>query len=181
MRHNQTALQASYYTLLCAQLHTSRILESNMIAARSKRTFTLPENYIEWGRYMRQNTHDIIAMSNKVGYPKIFQTKTCNPQWPEISNAFFLGQSVTDCPSLSARFFWIKLGALMAFVIYEKRIWRHVRGTWEVSRFESKTFHKCIATFSWLNSPKQNFFSHQLLTPLYQRRCLLPQISPFVG
>lgn len=69
---------------------------------------------------MRKNMDDTIAISNKVGYPDIFLTTTCNPQWPEIKNTLLPGQSVVDCAGLAARVFYIKLRPSMAFVKDEK-------------------------------------------------------------
>lgn len=69
---------------------------------------------------MRQNVHDIIALSNKVEYPDISLAMTCNPLWLGINNVLLPDQNVVDHPDLAACVFCIELCALMAFFIDQK-------------------------------------------------------------
>lgn len=79
---------------------------------------------------MRQNVHDIISISNTIGYQDNFLTIKCNPQWPKVKNALLDDQEVVDRPDLAARVFCTKLRDLIPFVIYEKvfgEVTAHVR------------------------------------------------------
>ncbi|CDF77533.1 unnamed protein product [Chondrus crispus] len=69
---------------------------------------------------MRQQMHDIIAISNQIGHPDIFLTMTCNPSWPEITRALLPNQTPQDRPDLCARLFRLKMKDLMSLVINEE-------------------------------------------------------------
>ena len=58
--------------------------------------------------------HDAMAIVAKFGRPDLFITFTCNPNWAEIKNNLFPGQTVSDRPDLVARIFKLKLKALLA-------------------------------------------------------------------
>lgn len=45
---------------------------------------------------MIQQMYDTIAVSNKVGHPETFMTKTCNPIWREITDALLPERSAQD-------------------------------------------------------------------------------------
>ncbi len=53
---------------------------------------------------MSHKMHDIIATSNRMGYPDVFLTMACNPNWPEIHRMGHI---------FCARVFSLKLKALM--------------------------------------------------------------------
>lgn len=61
---------------------------------------------------------------------------TCTPQWPEIKNVFLLKQIFDDSSDLAARVCYIKLQALMAFVIDEK-VFEHVKTYVRVIGFQT--------------------------------------------
>lgn len=65
---------------------------------------------------MCQNMHDITFILNKIGYPDIFLTMTCNTQWPEIKKVLLPVRSVVDRSKLSVPVFRIKPCTPMAFV-----------------------------------------------------------------
>ena len=60
---------------------------------------------------MVENFHDAVAISRFHGPPDIFGTFTCNPKWPEITNALLEepGQKATDRADLTVRVFHMKL------------------------------------------------------------------------
>ncbi|XP_029651252.1 uncharacterized protein LOC115224483 [Octopus sinensis] len=64
-------------------------------------------------RNMREQYQDALAIVRKFGPPDIFLTMTCNPNWPEIQNNLFPGQTVSSRPDLVARVFSIKLQELV--------------------------------------------------------------------
>lgn len=91
-----------------------------MDAVRAKEMFILPSAYVECFCYMCKNMHDIITITNKVGFLDIALAMTCNPQWFKTENALLPGPNVTDRLDLASRVSRIKLRALVAFLIEEK-------------------------------------------------------------
>lgn len=59
-------------------------------------------------RYM-----DAMAIVRTFGKPTLFITVTCNPRWPDITNALLPGQRPEDRPDLVARVFRLKLRRIM--------------------------------------------------------------------
>ncbi|CAN0602662.1 unnamed protein product, partial [Ectocarpus sp. 12 AP-2014] len=53
-----------------------------------------------------------ITLVSKYGKPDYFITFTCNPNWLEIKESLYLGQTASDRPDLVARVFNLKLKAL---------------------------------------------------------------------
>ncbi|CDF39089.1 ATP dependant DNA helicase [Chondrus crispus] len=130
LRHNQTKLRAADYTSLRDSLGDSGRAEDEADAVRAGRLFILPSTYIGGDRYMRQQMHDIIAISNQIGHPDIFLTMTCNSSWPEITRALLPNQTPQDRPDLCARVFRLKMKDLMSLVINEEvfgTVFAHVR------------------------------------------------------
>jgi hypothetical protein len=62
---------------------------------------------------MAQLFHDAIAIVRVYSQPDLFITMTCNPLWPEISDALLSAQTAQDRPDLVARVFKLKLTALL--------------------------------------------------------------------
>lgn len=57
---------------------------------------------------MYQRHQDAMALVQKYGKPDLFITMTCNPGWPEITNALKPGQTPSDHPDLTTRVFRAK-------------------------------------------------------------------------
>jgi hypothetical protein len=85
------------------------LTDSNQIG---KRVF-LPSSHTGSRRYMIQNYHDGIAISRVYGPPDLFITFTCNPKWPEISEALLQYQYANDRPDIIIRVFHMKLQQLL--------------------------------------------------------------------
>lgn len=66
-------------------------------------------------RYMIQNYHDAIAICRVDGPLDFFTTFTCNPKWPEISEAISLecGQRPMDRAKIVVRVYNMKLEELL--------------------------------------------------------------------
>ena len=63
---------------------------------------------------MIQNYQDAMAICNWVGYPDLFLTFTCNPNWLEITRFIKShGLRAEDCPQLLSRVFNVKVEHLM--------------------------------------------------------------------
>nr|CDJ88114.1 Protein F59H6.5 [Haemonchus contortus] len=63
-------------------------------------------------RAMQQSYQDAMAIVARYGKPTYFLTMTCNPQWKELRENLFQGQSASDRPDLVARVFNAKLQEL---------------------------------------------------------------------
>ncbi|XP_020180784.1 uncharacterized protein [Aegilops tauschii subsp. strangulata] len=72
-------------------------------------------------RDMKRRHMDAMAIVHTYGKPDIFLTMTCNPNWEEITNELFPGQTVQDRPDLVARVFHGKLEA-MKEMLFKKNI-----------------------------------------------------------
>jgi len=80
-----------------------------------KRT-VLPASHTGGRRYMIQNYHDGIAICRVYSPPDFFTTFTCNPKWPEITEALSSepGQKPTDRADIVVRVYNMKLEELLA-------------------------------------------------------------------
>ena len=61
---------------------------------------------------MRRRYMDATALVRRYGKPDIFLIMTCNPNWNEIRNELYPGQSAQDRPDLVTRVFRAKLEAM---------------------------------------------------------------------
>ncbi|KAH7679123.1 DNA helicase protein [Dioscorea alata] len=75
----------------------------------------LPASFIPGPRYMFEKYQDAMAICRYYGYPNLFITFTCNPRWPEISDALRIvkGQRPEERPNIVSRVFHIKLRHLI--------------------------------------------------------------------
>ena len=60
-----------------------------------------------------------MAIVREYGKPSYFITFTCNPNWPEITNSLFPGQSSYERSDIVARVFHMKWDALLHAVLKE--------------------------------------------------------------
>ncbi|XP_073129973.1 uncharacterized protein [Henckelia pumila] len=79
----------------------------------------LPSSFIGGPRDMRRRYLDAMALVRNFGKPDLFITMTCNPEWPEIKNHLFPGQTSHDRPDLVSRVFRAKLVDLKNQIIKE--------------------------------------------------------------
>jgi hypothetical protein len=61
---------------------------------------------------MRRRYMDAMALVRKFGKPDNFLTMTCNPNWNEIKDELYPGQTPQDRPDLVTRVFRAKLEEL---------------------------------------------------------------------
>ena len=62
---------------------------------------------------------DGMARVRALGNPDLFITITCNPNWPEITNALLPGQTPIDRPDIVARVFRQKLAAIKHLILHK--------------------------------------------------------------
>ncbi|XP_057310488.1 uncharacterized protein LOC130648452 [Hydractinia symbiolongicarpus] len=110
IRRNQAQLRAESYQGLVDHLS----IRADERQLNPGRIIILPSSFQGSPRAMRQNYMDAMAIVAKYGKPDLFLTFTCNPNWPEVKDNLFPGQSPCDRPDLIARVFNLKLRELLA-------------------------------------------------------------------
>ncbi|XP_065315372.1 uncharacterized protein LOC135924248 [Gordionus sp. m RMFG-2023] len=116
IRQNQPKLRVDEYSGLMDYLETK---SNNIIPGKA---VILPSSFQGSQRNMRERYHDAtMAIVLKFGKPDLFITFTCNPNWREIKENLFPGQSPTDRSDLIARVFKLKLNELL-FDINKKNL-----------------------------------------------------------
>jgi hypothetical protein len=105
IRNNQSTLRVSKYQKLHSQSGTQE---------KSGKRVVLPSSFVGSKRYMDQLYFDGMAISASVGFPDLFITFTCNPNWPEIKR-LLAKQNLKphDRPDIISRVFKIKFNELL--------------------------------------------------------------------
>lgn len=116
IQQNQKRLWAMDYTSIRDMLRDSAHMEDEADLLRRVRFFKVPSSHVGGGRYIRQQKHDIIAISDSLGHPDTFLTIKCNPRRPEIICKLKEGQFPQDHPDLAAGEFRMKHKVLMEYV-----------------------------------------------------------------
>ncbi|XP_058783401.1 uncharacterized protein LOC131658083 [Vicia villosa] len=110
LRDNQSKLRVGKYNNLTAQTDGDT---RNEHQKRGKRV-VLPSTFVGSKRYMDQLYFDGMAISSRLGFPDLFVTFTCNPNWPEIKRALSgTGLQPHDRPDIISKVFKIKFDTLM--------------------------------------------------------------------
>ncbi|XP_058727499.1 uncharacterized protein LOC131598990 [Vicia villosa] len=110
LRDNQSKLRVGKYNNLAAQTDCDT---RNEHQKRGKRV-VLPSTFVGSKRYMDQLYFDGMAISSQLGFPDLFVTFTCNPNWPEIKRALpGTGLQPHDRPDIISKVFKIKFDTLM--------------------------------------------------------------------
>ena len=109
IRNNQKNLRIDMYSGF-----SDALVHGETNAASIGRRIYLPSSFTGGARYMMENYHDAMAICRWSGYPDIFLTFTCNPNWPEIRRFIDpLGLKPSDRVDLICRVFKIKLWYMM--------------------------------------------------------------------
>lgn len=103
LRLNQATLRADTYVHLTDAIAADR--DPNQIGTR----VILPSTFIGSPRHMHEYAQDALALVGRHGGPDLFITVTCNPNWTEIKENLFTGQTVIDRHDIVARVFRQKL------------------------------------------------------------------------
>ncbi|CAJ2678040.1 uncharacterized protein LOC123904970 [Trifolium pratense] len=105
IRNNQSTLRVSKYQ----KLHAAEGTDS-----KTGKRVVLPSTFVGSKRYMDQLYFDGMAISAAVGFPDLFITFTCNPNWPEIIRLLDSKHlKPHDRPDIIARVFKIKFNELL--------------------------------------------------------------------
>lgn len=124
IRLNQTKLRSEEY------IHLRDAINSDGNAENVGRMTILPATYIGSPRHMHEYAQDAMSYVRHYGTADLFITFTCNPQWIEIKQALFPGQSPIDRHDITARVFRQKLKSLMNLIVKhcvfgETRCWMY--------------------------------------------------------
>lgn len=123
IRNQQTHLRCeSYFNLSKASN------EGTTDASSTGKPVILPSSFTGGARYMMQNYLDAMTLCKWFGYPDIFLTITCNPQWPEIRR--YLDKSkfyAQDRSETLCRLFKMKLDQIVKDIKKKKILWTYTR------------------------------------------------------
>ncbi|KAK6023902.1 hypothetical protein OSTOST_10298 [Ostertagia ostertagi] len=102
----------------------------------------LPSSYFGGPRSMQQSYQDAMAIVARYGKPTYFLTMTCNPQWKEIQENLFSGQSASDRPDVVARVFNAKVQELCVD-LFKKHVLGEVQAYVYVIEFQKRGLPHC--------------------------------------
>ncbi|XP_058776623.1 uncharacterized protein LOC131650945 [Vicia villosa] len=109
LRKNQPKLRVSKYNSLNEEGDQNQT-QGNSIGKR----VVLLSSFVGGRRFMDQLYYDGMAICSKVGFPDLFITFTCNPNWPEIQRVLRpLHLKPQDRPDIISRVFKIKFDQLL--------------------------------------------------------------------
>ncbi|KAL5124303.1 Replication protein A DNA-binding subunit B [Glycine soja] len=104
IRNNQKKLRVDKYSSLQTSLDTGTAK-----GLTKGKIVILPSMFVGSPRYMDQLCFDGMAICSHVGFPDLFITLTCNPNWPEIRRLLSpLNLKPTDRPDIVSRIFRLK-------------------------------------------------------------------------
>ncbi|XP_078434171.1 uncharacterized protein LOC144705400 [Wolffia australiana] len=111
IRCNQRTLRASLYRGLMDQVATDDV------DVPTGRMIILPPSFTGGPRYMQGLYQDAMAIVRKMEKPDLFIMMTCNPKWPDITEALLSRQKSQDRFDLCCRVFRLKLKELLHLII----------------------------------------------------------------
>ena len=113
-RRNQKKIRADLYGGI------EDALISEDIDPRAVGRLILPSTYTGGPRFMAKLYQNSMAIVRYFGKPSLFITFTSNPNWKEIQDELFPGQSATDRPDLVSRVFDLKVKELLKDIKQKK-------------------------------------------------------------
>jgi hypothetical protein len=127
LRLNKKKLRADLY-----QGRQDTIAASDNNAVAIEQRIILPSSFTVGPRHMVQNYQDAMVICRWAGYPDVFVTFTCNPQWLKIKRALLFGQQPQDQSDLGTRVFKIKLKELINDIHKKHILGRTIAGIYVV-------------------------------------------------
>ncbi|XP_058752737.1 uncharacterized protein LOC131625919 [Vicia villosa] len=112
LRNNQSKLRVSKYNNLNQDGD-----ESQTEGSPTRKRVILPSSYVVSRRFMHQLYYDGMDICSKVGFPDLFITFTCNPNWPKIQRALTpINLKAHDRPDIIVKVFKMKFDSLLSDV-----------------------------------------------------------------
>ena len=127
IRSNQNHLRADVYNGL-----TDVILQQDGDMSATGRRVILPSSYTGGDRFMTQLFQDSMAIVRHFGKPTLFITFTANPQWTELKQELFTGQTALERPDLMARVFHLKAADLLRQLKKQQIFGRYLGCVWTI-------------------------------------------------
>ncbi|MCO5567881.1 hypothetical protein L7F22_021577 [Adiantum nelumboides] len=134
IRNHQHTLRAELYVGLIDRAHSN---EGDVLGQSVGQRIVLPSSFTGGPRHMYQLYQDAMAIVRAKGKPDLFITSTCNPNWPEVTQALLPGQVSADRPNITARDFFQKHSSLMKHVLKEN-LFGKVVGYMSVVEFQKR-------------------------------------------
>jgi len=132
VRHNQKTIRSELYQGL-----QDAVVAGGETAATVGQRVVLPSSFTGGPRFMNQLFQDAMAIVRDKGSPDLFITVTCNPKWPDITDALLPGQTANDRPDICARVFELKLKDIKAD-IFNRHVFGRVIGHIHVIEFQKR-------------------------------------------
>src|SRR6266516_2104148 len=107
LRFNQRQIRAELYNGLQDAMYSGD--STTNVGQR----IILPSSFTGGPRQMHKLYQDGMAIVRVFGKPDLFITITCNPKWPEITEALHPSQNAQDRPDLISRVFNMKLKVIL--------------------------------------------------------------------
>ncbi|XGW02733.1 hypothetical protein V3C99_014623 [Haemonchus contortus] len=136
-RRNQMVLRADSYRGL-----QDYLAGEDSVTGPPGRRIILPSTHIGSPRSMQQSFQDAMAIVARFGKPTYFITMTCNPQWKEIQENLFSGQTPSDRPDLVSRVFNAKMRELRSD-LFKKHVLGEVQAYVYVVEFQKRGLPHC--------------------------------------
>uniref|UniRef100_A0A0R0HST2 ATP-dependent DNA helicase n=1 Tax=Glycine max TaxID=3847 RepID=A0A0R0HST2_SOYBN len=112
IRNNQKKLRVDKY----CSLQNSLDVGTSQGLNKDKRVI-LPSTFVGSPRYMDRLYFDVMAICSHVGFPNLFITLTCNPNWPEIHRLLApLNLKLADRPDIISRVFKLKYEEMLSYL-----------------------------------------------------------------
>lgn len=127
---NQKTIRAEKYNGLIDAIH-------NADRVNVGRKIILPPTIYGSPRFYSEAFQDAMAIVRHLGKPDLFITFTCNPKWPEITEALNDGEQSCDRPDLCCRVFKLKFDSLMDDLI-KKHIFGNVKAHTVTIEFQKR-------------------------------------------
>ncbi|MCO5570635.1 hypothetical protein L7F22_024362 [Adiantum nelumboides] len=124
VRNHQHTLRVELYAGL---IDMARSNEGDILGQSVGRRIVLPSSFTGGPRHMYQLYQDAMAIVCAKGKPDLFITFTCNPNWPEVTQALLPGQVSADRPDITARVFFQKHSSMMRHVLKQNLFGKAVK------------------------------------------------------
>ncbi|MCO5577386.1 hypothetical protein L7F22_031218 [Adiantum nelumboides] len=116
IRNHQHTLREKLYVGL---IDMARSNEGDILGQYVGQRILLPSSFTGGPQHMYQLYQVAMAIVRAKGKPDLFITFTCNPNWPEVTQALLPGQVLADRPDITARVFFQKHSSMMRHILKE--------------------------------------------------------------
>ncbi|KAL7132310.1 hypothetical protein ABFS83_12G064800 [Erythranthe nasuta] len=146
IRFNQDQLRVDMYKGI-----VEKIFKGDTEGKSVGQRIIIPGSFTAGPRYMLNNFVDALQICNWIGFPTLFITITCNPQWPEIQRVLKdTNLRPDDRPDIMCRVFKMKLDSMMT-EIKKGRIFGRIRAYVCTNEFQKRGLPHALILL-WLHN-----------------------------